>query len=240
MKPRFVPCMTLLLVFAFAQLSTPAQGKFPTNIPKAPLNTLTDQEKADGWKLLFNGQNLDGWGFDEKAPRGEWTVKDGIIVSTKGTTHLFTEKTYKNFEASWDLCAYDAAVPKVRYGNSGVFLRGVKTGQAFPKGYEIQVDPYDQNNPTGGVYGVKAPGNLLVDEKGNWKPEAFFDVHEGKWINQRVRIEGNHITIWVNGKKTLDWEDEQKRFPEAGYISLQNHHPTCVVLFTNIKIKELP
>ncbi len=93
-------------------------------------------------------------------------------------------------------------------------------------------------NPTGGIYGL-APGNLLVDENGNWKKEAFFDVHEGKWIHQRVRIEGNRIQIWVNGQQTLDWTDEKNSFPEAGYIALQNHHKTDVVLFTNIKIKEL-
>lgn len=225
----------LVISPAMAQNFNPA-----INPPKGPLNELTAEEKADGWKLLFDGKTFEGWEWDRE---GIWIINDGIIFSTNGSSHLFSKKTYLNIDLSWDVCAYDVGVPseglaRPRMGNSGVFVRGVKTGGGFPKGYEIQVDPYDVKNPTGGIYGL-APGNLLVDENGNWKKEAFFDVHEGKWIHQRVRIEGNRIQIWVNGQQTLDWTDENNSFPEAGYIALQNHHKTDVVLFTNIKIKEL-
>ena len=78
-----------------------------------------------------------------------------------------------------------------------------------------------------------------MDENGEWKADAFFNVHEGKWIHQRARIEGAHIQVWVIGEKTLDWEDPDNSFPEAGYIALQNHHATDIVLFTDIKIKPL-
>lgn len=224
----------LLAIAGLGCCVLPALGQFPTNLPEGPRNVLTSQEQAEGWRLLFNGTDLTGWSFDQ----GKWRVEDGIIISEEGPGHLFTEERYQNFELSWDLCAYDAAVPKRRFGNSGVFLRAVKTGQNFPRGYEVQVDPYDRRNPTGGVYGM-APGTLLVDAEGNWKPEAFFDVHEGKWIRQRARIVGNRITVWVNGQKTLEWEDPENRFPEAGYIALQNHHKSDVVLFMNIKIRVL-
>ncbi len=233
--------MTLILAIPLFWTVSPvlSQNFNPAiNPPQAPLNTLTDQEKEEGWTLLFDGKTLNGWEFDQEKYKGVWVVKDGILCSKDGTTHLFSEKTYKNIDLKWDVCAYDAGFPRPRMGNSGVFVRGVKSGSSFPKGYEIQVDAYDPKNPTGGIYGL-APGNLLVDENGNWIKEAFFEVHEGKWISQRVRIEGNHIQIWVNGKQTLDWIDEKDGFPEAGYIALQNHHPTDVVLFTNIKIKVL-
>lgn len=211
--------------------------QFPTNKPAGDLNVLTDQDKADGWELLFNGKDLTGWEADKEEC---WSVKDGIIVSEKGTTHLFSKEKFQNVELQWDVCAYDVAVPKQRFGNSGVFLRGIKEARpgAFPKGYEVQVDPYDVKNPTGGVYG-KAPGNLLVDENGKWKPEAFFAVHEGKWMHQRARIEGNRIQVWINGEQTMDWTDPDNSFPEAGQISLQNHHATDVVLFANIKVKRI-
>jgi len=227
--------LTAALVIAAMPALAQLEGRtFPTNKPAGELNVLTDQEKADGWQLLFNGKDIEGWEFDRD---GVWKVEDGVIISRNGTTHLFTKKKYKNFILSWDVCAYDVAVPKKRFGNSGVFVRGVKTDSAFPKGYEVQVDPYDIDNPTGGIYG-RAPGNLLV-ENGQWKPEAFFEVHEGKWINQKVSCEDNHFKVWINGKLSLDWEDEQKAFPDAGYIALQNHHPTDIVLFANIKIKVL-
>lgn len=223
-----------VVIFTASADYNPDNYSFPTMKPKGDLNTLTEQEKADGWELLFNGKNLDGWEFD----RGDWKVEDGIIISENGAGHLFAKEEYQDYELSWDVCAYDVAIPKQRFGNSGVFLRGIKTGGSFPKGYEVQVDPYDIKNPTGGVYG-KAPGNLLVDEQGNWKKDAFFEVHEGKWMNQRARIEGNRIQVWVNGKQTLDWTDPDNSFMEPGFIALQNHHRSDVVLFTNIKIKKI-
>lgn len=230
-----VPAALLLA----ACLQAPAQNPSPvTNFPEGELNVLTETEKADGWELLFNGENLDGWVRDEGRHRGEWRVENGVIISEKGASHLFSEKTYKNIDLQWNICAYDAAVPKMRFGNSGVFVRCQKTGGAFPRGYEVQVDPYDVRNPTGGVYG-HATGNLLVDQDGNWKPEAFFQVHEGKWMHQRVRIVEDRIQVWVNGEMTLDWKDPEKTFMDAGYIALQNHHASDVVLFTNIKIKAL-
>ncbi|RJP30159.1 MAG: DUF1080 domain-containing protein [Candidatus Omnitrophota bacterium] len=242
MKPNVLTAITMSLALAMsATLSQGQERQFPTNRPAGELNALTDQEKADGWKLLFNGVDLAGWERDETYAndKGEWTVEAGIVISEKGASHLFTTKKYKNFIASWDVCAYDVNPLKQRFGNSGVFLRGIKNGRGFPEGYEVQVDPYDIRNPTGGIYG-KAPGNLLVDPvTKQWKPEAFFDVHEGKWIHQKALILDNHIIIWINGQITLDWVDTEHSFMEAGHIALQNHHPTDVVLFTNIKIKEL-
>lgn len=212
-----------------------AEVRFPTNVPAGDLNTLTEVEKAEGWMLLFNGRDLEGW---ESDGRGAWRVEQGILVSTDGPSHLFSRDVFGDVEVAWYLCTYDIAVPKQRLGNSGVFLRTVKTEEAYPKGYEIQVDPYDIKNPTGGVYGM-APGTLLVDGFGRWKPDAFLQVHEGKWIHQRARIRGSRIEIWVNGEQTLDWTDPEHRFPSPGPIALQNHHKSDVVLFTNIKLRRL-
>ncbi len=231
MKPfvLFIVAIALVCASVHAQESR----SFPTNKPEGEFNTLSKEEQADGWELLFNGKNLNGWNYDN----GEWKVVDGIIVSRGGAAHLFSDRTFKNCIVQWDVCAYDVAIPKKRFGNSGVFVRTVKTGGSFPKGYEVQVDPYDINNPTGGIYG-RAPGNLLVDN-GQWKPEALFEVHEGKWIHQKVMCIDNHFIIWINGKITLDWTDPENAFPDAGPIALQNHHATDVVLFTNIKVKPL-
>lgn len=231
LKTLFVP---VVLGLACAGLFS-QETRFPTNVPAGDLNLLSSSEKAAGWELLFNGIDLTGWEVDG---RGTWSVRDGVLISENGPSHLFTRDKYQNFELSWHLCTYDVAVPKARFGNSGVFLRTFKTGEAYPKGYEVQVDPYDIKNPTGGIYGM-APGTLLVDRSGHWKPAAFLDVHEGKWIHQRARIEGNHIQVWVNGSQTLDWTDTRNQFGAPGYIALQNHHPTDVVLFTSIKIRKL-
>ena len=47
----------------------------------AELNQLTAEEKSAGWKLLFNGQTLDGWRqYGKQTPPGEgWKVEDGVL-----------------------------------------------------------------------------------------------------------------------------------------------------------------
>lgn len=216
-----------------------AQRNPATNKPADPLNQLSEEEAAQGWRLLFDGETLDGW---ESDGRGEWYVEDGMIIGKGATTHLFSESTYKNFYAQWDVCTYDVAIPKQRMGNSGIFVRGFpREGSPWPIGYEVQVDPYDINNPTSGIYGKgrAAQGELVTDAEGNWIPEGFMHIHEGRWVHQKVLVIDNHIMVWTNGVLTTDWVDESNEHSDAGHIALQNHHGSNVVLFANIKIKEL-
>ncbi len=225
----------MLSVFGLAIVGlTHSAARFPTNAPQDPLNTLTAQQKGEGWKLLFNGNHLESW----ESEKGDRRVKEGIAISRDGPGHLFTENNYKNFELSWTVCDYDESIPKKCYGNSGVFLRAIEPITNFPRGCEFQVDSDDIKKPTCGIDSLTT-GDLLVETTGGWNPKAFFEVHEGKGIQQRARIVNQHITEWINREKTLEWIDPDNRYSEAGYIALQKHHANGVVLFANVKIKEL-
>ena len=59
-----------------------------------------------------------------------------------------------------------------------------------------------------------------------------------EWFTQEVIAEGNHITIKVNGKVTVDWRDPENRYTR-GHFALQQHHPGTVVKFRKIEVKEL-
>ncbi|MFC1499220.1 DUF1080 domain-containing protein, partial [Verrucomicrobiota bacterium] len=64
-------------------------------------NTLTDQEKADGWQLLFNGKDLTGWsGQNAAVPPECWTVADGEITRSKSKKRgdIVTRELYGDFE----------------------------------------------------------------------------------------------------------------------------------------------
>lgn len=87
-------------------------------------NTLTKQEMAEGWELLFDGETLEGWrdynGTELTAP---WFVEDGMIQA-KGEGadehgYIVTEKLYENFELTWEWRIADG-------GNSGVLYHVVE------------------------------------------------------------------------------------------------------------------
>ncbi len=65
----------LLAALSFAEDKPAAQAAEPK------INTLTDAEKAAGWKLLFNGKDFTGWhNFKQEGVRPGWQVKDGALV----------------------------------------------------------------------------------------------------------------------------------------------------------------
>src|SRR5262245_36268677 len=63
-------------------------------------NTLTDQEKAAGWKLLFDGKTTDGWRNYKKPDIGKgWKVENGALVrADKGAGDIITAEKYAAFE----------------------------------------------------------------------------------------------------------------------------------------------
>ena len=76
----------------------------PTNA--AEVNTLTADQKAAGWKLLFDGKSLTGWrGFKKKeAPKQGWVIEEGILKKQKGVSggDIITDQTFGDFDLEWD------------------------------------------------------------------------------------------------------------------------------------------
>src|ERR1700729_3469180 len=72
-------------------------------------NTLTDQEKADGWKLLWDGKTTDGWCSpkSEEFPVKSWGIADGVLTADHNLTNgnaeaqfggdIITRRRYANF-----------------------------------------------------------------------------------------------------------------------------------------------
>src|SRR5436190_17631574 len=102
------------------------------------LNTLTDAEKAAGWKLLFDGKTTNGWhGFKKKDVPSTWSVKDGALVLTPvkeaHNPGLLTDEEFASFELQIDWKISPA-------GNSGIFYRvGEEGGDLNNTGIEYQV-----------------------------------------------------------------------------------------------------
>ena len=157
---------------------------------------------------LFNGKDLTGWKIygTEK-----WYVEDGLLICESGPKkeygYLATEKHYKNFDLTVEFL-------QESNGNSGVFFRSTIEGTKI-SGWQCEVAPKDHD--TGGIYESYGRGWLkqIEDEKENiLKP--------GKWNKLRLRVEGDKVQTWLNGKPMVDFSDE-KIGQGNGSIALQIH-----------------
>lgn len=237
---------TLLLALALPALAC-AQDE-------APPNTLTSQEKANGWTLLFDGETTDGWrGYNREAfPERGWTVDDGTLLirgSDDGTPlggDIVTTETYDDFvlKLEWKIS---------EGGNSGIFYRGIEQPDQpiYWSAPEMQVLD-DANHPDAdrGENGNRKSGSLydLIPAQ----PNTF--TGHGEWQQVKIVANGPHVEHWMNGEKILEYElwspdwyamirdskfECHPAFGDAreGRIGLQDHSTTA--RFRNIKIKEL-
>jgi 3-keto-disaccharide hydrolase len=217
--------LTVLLTLTLLQAAT----------AQAQLNQLTAQEKKDGYTLLFNGKNLDGWDGDPV----RWSVQDGLIVGLsdghpfKVNTFLIYKKSFANFILKADI--------KLRNHNSGIQFRSEQLpGEGWMvRGYQADASEVgDEKSAWGNLYEERLRGrNAMKTPDQGWvvaKPLT----HHGEWNTYEILADGDHIQLKFNGVVTIDTHDKAAA---AGIIALQLHAgPEMRVDFRNIKLKELP
>ncbi len=200
-------------------------------------NILTNIEKTDGFELLFNGENLNGW----VGNKTDYVVENGMIViypDKGGKGNLFTEKEYANFNFRFEFQLTPGA-------NNGLGIRAPLKGDAAYDAIELQIidntaDKYkdlDDRQYHGSVYGV------IAAKRGFLKPV-------GEWNSQEVIYDGFDIKVILNGEVIVDanLKDARKldtmhdkKHPglknKKGHIGFLGHGD--LVKFRNIRIKEL-
>lgn len=221
-----VLCCLLAIGSAAAQEETP--------------NTLTAEEKAAGWKLLFDGQTTSGWrNYKKDKISAGWKVVDGALVKPeKGAGDIVTVDKFGAFELSLDYRISKA-------GNSGLMFHVAETeGTPWMTGPEIQIqDNKDGHDPqkAGWLYQL-------------YKPETDATKPAGEWNRLRVVMTPEKSEVFMNGTKyyefvkgSPDWNERvaKSKFgkmanfgkPTSGHLSLQDHGDP--VAFRNIKIRSL-
>jgi len=166
-------------------------------------NALTEAEKAAGWKLLFDGQTLNGWrDYNGTAVTGHWVVEEGTLAAL-GTGadeygYIVTNGQYENFEL-----VFDWKISKG--GNSGVFYHVVERPQfsvPYATGPEYQVldnvgfpHPIEDWQKTGADYAM----HVADPAKTKLKPV-------GEWNTAKIVFDNGHVEHWLNGKKIVEFE----------------------------------
>lgn len=215
------------------------------------VNVLSDKEKQDGWKLLFDGKTTSGWrGYNMKEMPPGWKVLDGALVRTKGGAggkgagggdDIITVDQYDNFELKlqWRIVAG---------GNSGILFR-VKEGAVTSWHVAPEMQVLD-NGPWKTRSKAQLAGSLY-----DLYPAAKDVTRPVKeWNHVRLVANGPHVEHWLNGEKmceyeigSADWKERiakskfknMKDFATAtkGHICLQDHSDR--VEFRDIKLKPL-
>lgn len=222
-------------------------------------NVLTEKEIAQGWKLLFNGRDSEGWQSARQTgtfPAEGWTIEDGILSVNKGDGgestgggDIITTRRYGNFILKAEFKLTPGANSGIKYFVDPETNKGA--GSAI--GCEFQVLD-DKLHPDAklGVKGNRTLGSLydlIPAPKGEWESYTI----DG-WQRAMIIVNGKHVEHWLNGHKLLEYERDNQmwnalvayskyrdwpNFGNAaeGYILLQDHGDR--VSYRNIKILEL-
>lgn len=215
-----------------------------------PRNTLTREEHAAGWTLLFDGSSpaeFRGYGRAD-FPTAGWVVEqaDGAAalrhVAGAGGGDIVTRRSFRDFEFS---CEWKVAPG----GNSGIFYRvGEGDAPAYVTGPEMQVldnaGHADGKNPktsAGALYSLLPCAHDVIRPAGEWNAV-------------RIVARGDRVEHWANGFKVVEYSladpgwsamlkgtkfEPWARFGRepAGPIALQDHGDD--VWYRDLKVREL-
>lgn len=254
----YIPSIALsLFMFLFSCTSQKeAAGTDETGTKASDLpNTLSAEQTAEGWQLLFDGETLKGWkryNHDTIGPL--WSVENGAILcdgeglgegSGEMGGSLITTRQFDNFDLILDYKLSPG-------GNSGILYHVVED----PKyKYDYETGPEFQLLDDGGW-----KGELRDEQKAGSNYDMFAASSSkkinpaGEWNTARIVYYNGHVEHWLNGEKVVEFEEASddfkarfdkskwKEYPDwnkakSGAIALQDHG--APVYFRNIRIKEL-
>jgi hypothetical protein len=216
-----------------------------------PTAGTADNTAPAGFALIFNGKDLTGWKGLMKSPldnaakraalsseerakaqeeadanmREHWKADNGVLVFDGKGRNLVIAKDYGDFEMWVDW--------KIDHkGDSGIYVRNCP-----------QIQIWDPAN-TRFARAALGSGALYNNITNPNDPLVVADKPIGEWNTFFIRMVGDKVTVYLNGKLVTDnvvlenyWERTKPIYP-TGQIELQNHHDQ--LWFKNIYVKELP
>lgn len=231
-------------IFIKEQIELQAHGSyvayrniFVREIPGNLMSSLSEEEKQQGFDMLFDGSNLNNWIGNKTG----YLVDNGtMVVNPAGGSggNLYTAKEYGDFEYRFEFQLTPGA-------NNGLGIRTPTEGDAAYVGMELQIldneaDIYKNLQAYqyhGSVYGV------IPSKRGFLKPV-------GEWNEEVVMAKGSKIKVILNGQVIMDGDIKEaskngtadhKEHPglhnPKGHIGFLGHG--SVVRFRNIRVKAM-
>jgi Domain of Unknown Function (DUF1080) len=216
-------------------LSTAASSSPASVDPPTPKPTVANGSSAaaNSAESFFDGKDLAGW----EGPAAVWRVEGGAIVGSlptprKQAVFLSTRKRYRDFDLMF------RATVEGGVGDCAVQFRSQdRSNEHLPV-----------SGPCCAIYGKEAPAehrtSSLVIEPGHklekapnaQRVERFVDPAENHF---RIRCQGTHILIEVNGVKMVNGEFPS--LPQEGIIAwkLDANRPPHKATFKILKFTDL-
>ncbi len=241
-------------------------GKLEKN-PKTPqlsylVNELTDEEKRNGFRLLWDGKTSEGWRgakLDEFPAKG-WEIKEGVLTVLKtdggestGPGDIVTTTKFSDFELELEFKITEGANSGIKYFVDPTLNKNA--GSAIGCEFQILDDEkhpdakmgVNGNRTVGSLYDLITAENLSVPGRG----KQFKGVDQ--WNKARIVSKNGKVEHWLNNEKVIEYDRNSQMFralvayskyakwenfgqwPE-GCILLQDHGDK--VSYRSIKIRE--
>jgi hypothetical protein len=232
-----------LPIFSKEQIELQAHGTYVAyrniylkEITPVTTSSLSEEEKKQGFTMLFDGSNMDHWMGNTDG----YQIEEGVMVvhPELGHGNLYTKEEYANFDYRFEFQLTPGS-------NNGLGIRAPLKGDAAYVGSELQIldneaamykdlQPYQYH---GSVYGV------IAAKRG-------FLLPTGEWNKEEVVVNGTKIKVTLNGtvilegdikesilKGTADHKEHPGLKRTTGHIGYLGHGD--VMRFRNIRVKTL-
>jgi cytochrome c len=213
--------------------------------PEPRHNTLTAEEQAAGWQLLFDGVSTKGWrNYGQRSIDGRWRAVNGeLMLSAAGGGDIITDRAFENFELEFEWKISPG-------GNSGLFYM-VQEGDfeaIWHTGPEMQILD-DDGHADGRIPSHRAGSHYDLQT-----PKYTVTKPVGEFNHARLLVSEGHVEHWLNGRRLAEYQHgspewqamvKASKFAELpayartrrGHLGLQDHGDQ--VWFRNLKIRPL-
>jgi hypothetical protein len=183
-----------------------------------------------GFVSLTDGKTFNGWKMAEEN-KDTWKIEDGAFVAHGERCHLFYDGSlgpFKNFHLKVEVMTEPNS-------NGGIYFHTKYQANDWPReGFECQVNnTHSDWIKTGSLYGLANIGLAAAQDK--------------KWWLQEIIVQGNSVTVKIDGKNVLQYNEPVGAQPgkpfarklNGGTFALQGHDPKSTIRYRNIQVKKL-